>query len=193
MSVEYELNLCYGVILSERDGDELDKTLEEYLLDDPDKKQGEVYDDFHDLYFKYLNSWCGEERFLGIICYMPSTMIEGVYEVDGLRIAEIQNDVKNFYCFLEKHNLADLVLKYFQDPKRYLINFCMQGLTNNRPYDIIIIEREVNEMGYVLMLLLLLNANGVVVPNSVWVVFVITAICGFFVELQKRKEKKKNV
>lgn len=48
-------------------------------------------------------------------------------------------------------------------------------------------------MGYVIMLLLLLNANGVVVPNSVWVVFVITAICRFFVELQNRKEKKKDV
>jgi hypothetical protein len=48
-------------------------------------------------------------------------------------------------------------------------------------------------MGYVLMLLLLLNANGVVVPNSVWVVFVITAICKFFVELQKRKEKEEHV
>ena len=125
MSVEYDLNLCYGTVLSEKDGNELDKALEEYLLSDPDKKLWEVYDDFHDLYFKYLNSWCGKERFLGIICFMPSTDIDDVYAIDDFQTVEIQHDIKKFYRFLEKHQLADLVLKYFQNPKRYLINFCM--------------------------------------------------------------------
>ena len=109
--VEHELAVCYGIIISPEKMEEI----KEYLTDDE-------FDEFVDNYSRCINSWIGEDWFIGIIKDLPETAIDSVYRVSALSIPTDDNkDLIRFKQFFDKH---DLWLFIDWKPELLLINFC---------------------------------------------------------------------
>ena len=113
MSVDYSLELGYGVIVP-------DKVVEKF------SQISEEFDDFCDNFVNQLNSWTGGDWFIGITTCVNSSGDSFAREIDEnfleftKRVA-IQKELKSFIEFYDSHNLKE----YFDwKPKLYLINFC---------------------------------------------------------------------
>lgn len=113
MSIDYSLRLCYGVIIPEEVMNKMYEVLEDF-------------DDFHDNFANQIDSWTGEDWFIGISICINSDEDSFVKEIDEnfleftKRVA-IQKELENLIQFYNSHNLKE----YFDwKPKLYLINFC---------------------------------------------------------------------
>lgn len=113
MSVDYRLELCYGVIVP-------DNVIEEFnlILED--------FDVFYDNFANQIDSWTGGDWFIGVTTCINSNEDSFVKEVnenflDFTKHVAIQKELKSFIEFYNSHNLKE----YFDwKPKLYLINFC---------------------------------------------------------------------
>lgn len=109
--IEYELAFCYGIIVSPEKIEEIT----EYL---PDNK----FEEFVDRYSRCINSWIGEDWFIGIIKDLPETAIDSVYRVSALSIPTDDNkDLIRFKQFFDEHDLWSFI---DWKPELLLINFC---------------------------------------------------------------------
>lgn len=139
MSVEYSMKICYGVIVKK----ETVEYLRDYLYEMFEDEFNDIIDEFYDNYCQELDSWAGGDYFIGIIEDLPVTKWDGVYRIDFCISCE---KLEKFNTFYKNYDLEDFIPWYQRD--KYLINFCHQGLTNNHPYDIMNIEREVRNMKF---------------------------------------------
>ena len=113
MSVDYSLELGYGVIVP-------DEVVEKF------SQISEEFDDFRDNFVNQLNSWTGGDWFIGVTVCVNSNGDSFAKEIDEnfleftKRVA-IQKELESFIEFYDNHNLKE----YFDwKPKLYLINFC---------------------------------------------------------------------
>ena len=89
--------------------------IKEYLTDDK-------FDEFVDNYSRCINSWIGEDWFIGIIKDLPETAIDSVYHVSALSIPTDDNkDLIRFKQFFDEHDLWSFI---DWKPELLLINFC---------------------------------------------------------------------
>lgn len=109
--VDYSLALCYGIIVS------VDKMQEFHgMLTD------EEYDEVMDNYSRCINSWTGDDYFIGIMSYLSECETDFVYRVSTLSIPSNDNkDLIDFKRFFDEHNLWNLIC---WEPELLLINFC---------------------------------------------------------------------
>lgn len=113
MSVDYSLELCYGVIVPDEVVEEFIQILEEF-------------DDFYDNFIKQIDSWTGGDWFIGVtVCVNPNedSFVKEIDEnfLEITKRVAIQKDLEKFSQFYDEHNLNE----YFSwKPKLYLINFC---------------------------------------------------------------------
>ncbi len=109
--IDYSLALCYGIIIS---NDKI-KEIMEALTD-------EEYDEMIDNYARCINSWTGDDFFVGIINDLESAQTDFVYYVSDLSAPTDKNeDLINFTKFCNEHNLWKFIN---WKPKLMLINFC---------------------------------------------------------------------
>lgn len=109
--IEYSLALCYGIIVSVDKMREFEETLTD-----------EEYDRVIDKYSRCINTWIGDEYFIGIISDLPKNETNFVYRTSTFSVPS--NDDKNlidFKQFFEEHNLEKL---FNWEPELLLINFC---------------------------------------------------------------------
>lgn len=113
MSVDYSLELGYGVIVP-------DEVVEKF------SQISEEFDEFCGNFVNQLNSWTGGDWFIGITTCVNSNGDSFAKEIDEnfleftKRVA-IQKELESFIEFYDNHNLKE----YFDwKPKLYLINFC---------------------------------------------------------------------
>lgn len=109
--VEYSLNLCYGIIVS------VDKMEEiaEVLTD-------EEYDEVMDNYSRCINSWTGDDYFIGITTKGVESETDLVYRVSEFTIpSDNDEDLIDFKRFFDKHDLWKFI---DWKPELLLINFC---------------------------------------------------------------------
>lgn len=108
--VEYELALCYGVIVS---ADKMEE-IKEALTD-------EEYDELMDNYASRINEWIdGGNYFVGLTEYLYSTNDELVYRFSDLPPV-YDKDLIDFTQFFTEHDLGKFI-KW--RPERMIINFC---------------------------------------------------------------------
>ena len=109
--IDYALALCYGIIVSR---DKLEE-LQEKLTDDE-------YDEMLDNYAHCINSWTGDDYFIGITEYLTHETTDFVYSVSNLSTpTEDNEDLIGFKKFFNDHDLWKLI---DWNPKLMLINFC---------------------------------------------------------------------
>lgn len=109
--IDYDLTLCYGIIIS---ADRMEE-IKEVLTD-------EEYDEMIDNYSRCVNSWTGEDYFIGIMCGLPESAINGVYYTSTFSIpSDDDKDFVNFKRFFDEHNLWKFI---HWEPELLLINFC---------------------------------------------------------------------
>ena len=109
--IDYRLALCYGIIVS------VDKMQEfkETLTDDE-------FDEMMDNYSCCVNSWTGDDYFIGIIHVLSESETDFVYRVSNFSIpSDDDEDSINFKQFFDEHNLWELIS---WEPELLLINFC---------------------------------------------------------------------
>lgn len=107
--IEHDLALCYGVIIPVETEREIEKSLSEDALDD-----------FADLYSRCINSWIGDDYFVGIINSFAEQE-DFVYSVsDFVLPSEEDENVIEFRNFFYKNNLERFI-KW--EPQFLLINF----------------------------------------------------------------------
>ena len=106
MSVDYNLALCYGIIVS------IDKMMEikEVLTD-------EEYDEVMDNYSRCINSWTGDDYFVGVMINLPESENPLVYRTSEFTIPP-DDDFKRFF---NEHDLWKFIN---WKPELLLINFC---------------------------------------------------------------------
>ena len=106
--IDYNLALCYGIIVS----DETIVEIAEVLTD-------EEYDELRDNYARPLNSW--GDNFVGIINDLAQTETDLVYDVsDLIAPTDDDEDLINFTRFFNEHGLWKFI---DWKPKLLLINF----------------------------------------------------------------------
>lgn len=109
--IEYELTFCYGIIVSSEKIEEIRESLTDYESDE-----------FVDKYSRCINSWAGDDWFIGVMGTLPQTATDSVYYVSNLSIpTDDDEDLINFKRFFDKHNLWKLIS---WEPELLLINFC---------------------------------------------------------------------
>lgn len=109
--IEYELAFCYGIIVSSEKIAEIRESLTDYESDE-----------FVDRYSRCINSWVGDDWFIGIIETLPIATTDSVYHVSNFSApADDDEDLICFKQFFDKNNLW-----HFIDwkPELLLINFC---------------------------------------------------------------------
>ena len=104
--VDYEMALCYGIIVS----DDKMEEIKEALTD-------EVSDELMDTYSSCINSWTGGDYFVGVINDLPSTENDLVYRVSNFTIPA-DDDFKQFFT---EHDLWKFI---DWKPELLIINFC---------------------------------------------------------------------
>lgn len=109
--VEYSVNLCYGIVVP---ADKMQE-FKEVLTDDE-------YDEMIDNYSRCINSWTGDDYFIGIMTYLGEGENDFVFCVSSFSIpSDDDTDLINFKQFFDKHNLWRLI---DWKPELLLINFC---------------------------------------------------------------------
>lgn len=109
--IEYSLALCYGIIVS---ADKMEE-IKEVLTDD-------AYDEMMDNHSRCINSWAGDDYFIGIIIDLAGSEIDSVYRVPDFTIpSDDDEDLIDFKRFFNEHNLWQFIS---WEPELLLINFC---------------------------------------------------------------------
>lgn len=109
--VEYELAVCYGIIVAPEKVEEMRDSLTDYESDE-----------FVDRYSRCINDWVGGDWFIGIIKDLPETITDSVYHVSDLSApADDSEDLIQFKQFFDKNNLWHFI---DWQPELLLINFC---------------------------------------------------------------------
>lgn len=110
--IDYDLTLCYGIIVS----DEKMKEIKKALTD-------EEYDGMIDNnYARCLNSWTGEDYFIGVMVELTESETNFVYRISELTIpSDNDEDLINLMRFFNKHDLWKFI---DWKPERMIINFC---------------------------------------------------------------------
>ncbi len=109
--VDYSLALCYGIIVSADKMEEIKEVLTDYECDD-----------LTDYYSRCVNSWIGEDYFIGVYDDLSETATENVYYVsDFFAPSEKDEDFIKFKNFFDEHDLWKFI---DWTPELMLINFC---------------------------------------------------------------------
>lgn len=109
--VDYSLNLCYGIVVSVDKMQEIKEVL-----------TGEEYDEVMDNYSRCINSWTGDDYFIGIMNELTESEIDFVCHVSKFAIpSDNDEDLISFKRFFSEHNLWELI---DWKPELLLINFC---------------------------------------------------------------------
>jgi hypothetical protein len=109
--IDYRLALCYGIIVSFEKMQEFQEVLTE-----------EEYCEMLDNYSNCVNSWTGEDYFIGTMSYFPDGETDFVYRVPTFSIpSDDDEDLINFKRFFDEHNLWGFI---DWKPELLLINFC---------------------------------------------------------------------
>lgn len=109
--IDYSLALCYGIIVPFEKMQEFQEVL-------TDEEYCEVLDN----YSRCVNSWTGEDYFIGVMFYFPEEETNFVYRVPEFSVpSEDDEDWIDFKRFFDEHNLWELIN---WKPELLLINFC---------------------------------------------------------------------
>lgn len=110
--VDFSLNLCYGIVISEDKMEEI----EEKLTD-------EQSDELNDNYARCINIWTGGDYFIGVSTFLDSNESSYVYPISSLSnpFNENNEELVNFKKFFTVNNLWSLI---DWKPELLLINFC---------------------------------------------------------------------
>lgn len=109
--VDYSLALYYGIIVSVDKMEEL----KEVLTD-------EEYDEIMDNYSRCINSWTGDDYFIGVITEFAENETNFVYHVSDFAVpSDDDEDLIDFKRFFSEHNLWKFI---DWKPEILLINFC---------------------------------------------------------------------
>lgn len=109
--VDYDLALCYGIIVS---NDKIKKIME--ALTDAE------YDEMIDNYARCVNSWTGNDFFIGVIKNLYLTDPNLIYYVSDLFTPTDKDE--NLISFMQFCNEHDLWKFIDWKPELMLINFC---------------------------------------------------------------------
>lgn len=110
--IEYELAFCYGIIVSSEKIAEIEESLTDY----------DESIEFADRYSRCINSWVGDDWFIGIIKDFPRAVIDSVYHISDFSVpTDDDEDLIYFKQFFDKNNLWHLIS---WEPELLLINFC---------------------------------------------------------------------
>ena len=108
--IDYSLNLCYGIIVSVDKMEEI----KEVLTD-------EEYDEVMDNYSRCINSWTGDDYFIGIETKHFENETDFVCPVSTFTIpSDNDEDLIDFKRFFNEHNLWKFI---DWKPELLLINF----------------------------------------------------------------------
>ena len=109
--VDYSLSLCYGIIVSVDKMEEI----KEVLTD-------EEYDEVMDNYSRCINSWTGDDYFIGVMVKLAESETDFVYHTSEFTIpSDDDEDLIDFKRFFSEHDLWKFI---DWKPELLLINFC---------------------------------------------------------------------
>lgn len=109
--IDYSLILCYGIVVSVDKMEEFKEVL-----------TNEEYDEVMDKYSRCINSWVGDDYFIGIMTELPQSETDSVYYVSEFTIPSDNNkDLIDFKRFFSEHDLWKFIS---WEPELLLINFC---------------------------------------------------------------------
>lgn len=109
--VDYSLSLCYGIIVSVDKMEEI----KEVLTD-------EEYDEVIDNYSRCINSWIGDDYFIGVMVELAEGETDFVYHTSEFTIpSDDDEDLIDFKRFFSEHDLWKFI---DWKPELLLINFC---------------------------------------------------------------------
>ena len=109
--VDYSLALCYGIVVSADKMEEIKKV----LID-------EEYDEMMDNYSLCVDSWTGNDYFIGVIMEWAESETSFVYRAPDFTIPSDNDEyLINFKRFFSEHNLWKFI---DWKPEVLLINFC---------------------------------------------------------------------
>ena len=109
--IDYSLALCYGIIVSAEKMEEI----KEVLTD-------EEYDEVMENYSRCINSWTGDNYFIGVFDNLSETSVDNVYYVsDFFAPSDEDETFIDFKRFFDEHNLWEFI---DWKPELMLINFC---------------------------------------------------------------------
>lgn len=109
--VDYSLALCYGIIVSVDKMEEFKEVL-----------TNEEYDEILDNYSRCINSWTGDDYFIGVMVEFTESETNFVYHVSEFTIpSNNDKDLIDFKRFFSEHDLWKFI---DWKPELLLINFC---------------------------------------------------------------------
>lgn len=109
--VDYSLSLCYGIIVSVDKMEEIKKVLTD-----------EEYDEVIDNYSRCINSWTGDDYFIGVMVELAESETDFVYHISEFTIpSDNDEDLIDFKRFFNEHDLWKFI---DWKPELLLINFC---------------------------------------------------------------------
>ena len=109
--LDYDLALCYGIIVS----DDKISEISDVLTD-------EEHDEMIDNYAHCINNWTGGDYFIGVKKYLHSIETDLVYRISDLSApTEDDEDLINFTRFFNEHGLWKFI---DWKPELLMINFC---------------------------------------------------------------------
>lgn len=109
--IDFSLNLCYGIVVSADKMEEIKKAL-----------TNEEYDEMIDNYSRCINSWTGDDYFIGIVTKVLESETDCIYSISNFTIpSDDDEDLIDFKRFFNKHDLWKFI---DWKPELLLINFC---------------------------------------------------------------------
>ena len=109
--IDFSLNLCYGIVVSADKMEEIKKALTD-----------EEYDEMIDNYSRCINSWTGDDYFIGIVTKVLESKTDCIYSISNFTIpSDDDEDLIDFKRFFNKHDLWKFI---DWKPELLLINFC---------------------------------------------------------------------
>lgn len=109
--IDYSLALCYGVIVSVDKMEELKEALTD-----------EEYDEIMDNYSRCINSWTGDNYFIGVMVELAESETSFVYRTSEFAIpSDNDENLIDFKRFFNEHDLWKFI---DWKPELLLINFC---------------------------------------------------------------------
>lgn len=109
--IDFSLNLCYGIVVSADKMEEIKKALTD-----------EEYDEMIENYSRCINSWTGDDYFIGIVTKVLESETDCIYSISNFTIpSDDDEDLIDFKRFFNKHDLWKFI---DWKPELLLINFC---------------------------------------------------------------------
>ena len=109
--IDFSLNLCYGIVVSADKMEEIKKALTD-----------EEYDEMIDNYSRCINSWTGDDYFIGIVTKVLESETDCIYSISNFTIpSDDDENLIDFKRFFDEHGLWKFI---DWKPELLLINFC---------------------------------------------------------------------